>query len=609
MLWNETHRDVHPQPVSYDEIRDLTIEYAPAIKAIDSSAQILGPSVWGWSAYFWSALDVEPGEVWEQDRDNHGGTPFLEWYLQQMLAYEQQNGQRILDYLDIHYYPQAPNVSLTDIVDQATQALRLRSTRSLWDPNYHDESWIDDKVRLIPRMREWINTNYPSTKLAITEYNWGALQHINGALAQADVLGIFGREGLDMASLWGPTQGDDPWAFAFRLYRNYDNNGSAFGDISIGASSVDQDRLAVYAGLRSSDDALTVIVINKTEADMTSEMTLSGFRPSGDAQLYRYGEANLNAIEQEANQVFSGNTFEATYPASSVSLFIIRLLNELVADFGTRGLWHYNGGAWNRISTGNASGLSNYQGGVLSDFDTSGLYVYHGAWTRISTGNADDDGGAVAIGSDLYVDFGSSGLWKFDGVTWARISTGDAEGLETYDNKLVADLGSFGLYMYDDTWIRISAGDAEVMVAGETALYVDFGAAGLWKYDGAGTWARISTGNAEALEDYNNQLVADFGTSGLYLYDGSWTRISSGNAEGMISIGSALYVDFGPSGLWKFDGVIWTRISTGNAEDLGIFGNSLVADFGVYGFYEYDGSTWTRISTGNCEDMEDVDIY
>ena len=112
----------------------------------------------------------------------------------------------------------------------ATQALRLRSTRSIWDPNYPDESWINGTegwptVRLIPRMRDWVASNYPGTKLAITEYNWGALDHINGALAPADALGIFGREGLDLATLWAAPDPDQPGAFAFRMYRNYDGPG------------------------------------------------------------------------------------------------------------------------------------------------------------------------------------------------------------------------------------------------------------------------------------------------------------------------------------------------------------------------------------------------
>ncbi len=48
MLWNSTHRDVHPQPTSYDELRDRTYHYAAAIKEQDPGAKTLGPVLWVW---------------------------------------------------------------------------------------------------------------------------------------------------------------------------------------------------------------------------------------------------------------------------------------------------------------------------------------------------------------------------------------------------------------------------------------------------------------------------------------------------------------------------------------------------------------------------------
>src|SRR6201999_1082413 len=135
--------------------------------------------------------------------------------------------------------------------------------QSLWNPNYTDESWTKDlgldPVMLIPRMRAWVQKYYPGTKLSISEYNWGGLESINGALAQADVLGIFGREGLDLATMWDPPASNQPGAFAFRMFRNYDGAGAAFGGTSVRAVSADQSRVAVYAALRA-DGALTIIL-------------------------------------------------------------------------------------------------------------------------------------------------------------------------------------------------------------------------------------------------------------------------------------------------------------------------------------------------------------
>src|SRR5207244_13299853 len=128
-------------------------------------------------------------------------------------------------YLDVHYYPQASGVD-SPASDPATQQLRIRSTRSLDDPNYTDESWIGVPVNLIPRLKAWIADNYPGTKLAITEYRWGGEKDASGAVALAVVLGTFGRDGVDMASYWQSPPIASPAGAAFRLYRNYEGHGA-----------------------------------------------------------------------------------------------------------------------------------------------------------------------------------------------------------------------------------------------------------------------------------------------------------------------------------------------------------------------------------------------
>lgn len=327
-LWNSTQRDVHPQPVSYDELYSRTVAYASAVKVADPGAKLLGPVAWGWDEYFYSAKDVADGGSWwdtRSDRKAHGDVPLVEWYLQQMHAYELSHGTRLVDYLDLHMYPQANGVALSPAGSAATQQLRLRSTRSLWDPTYLDESWIGQAVDLIPMMRTWVTNDYPGTKLALSEYNWGALDHINGAVAQADVLGIFGREGLDLATLWDPPTTGQPGAYAFRMYRNYDGLHHRFGDTSVPAASADQGRLAVYAALRAGDGALTLMVVNKSLTEtLTSSLALSGFAPAPLASVYRYSAANLHQIVHQPDQVVTISGFTSDYPPQSITLFVLQ---------------------------------------------------------------------------------------------------------------------------------------------------------------------------------------------------------------------------------------------------------------------------------------------
>src|SRR5207253_2346514 len=148
----------------------------------------------------------------------------------------------------------------SDNVTASMQLIRNKSTRSLWDPNYTDQSWIADKVQLIPRLRNWANTYYyPGTPIGITEYNWGAEGHINGATTQADIYGIFGREALDIGARWTTPDASTPTYKAMKMYRNYDSNRSGFGDTSVSAAVPNPDNLSAFAAVRTSDSALTVM--------------------------------------------------------------------------------------------------------------------------------------------------------------------------------------------------------------------------------------------------------------------------------------------------------------------------------------------------------------
>ncbi len=167
-------------------------------------------------------------------------------------------------------------------------------------------------------MKEWAQ-RYPGTKTAISEYNWGALDTINGALAQADVLGIFGREGLDLATLWAPPDPGEPGTFAFRMFRNYDGKGATFGETSLRATSDDPDKLATYAAQRA-DKTLTIVVINKSGDNLTSSIALQNANVQDSAHVYRYGAGRLDAIERGDDIKVASSALSATFPANSITL-------------------------------------------------------------------------------------------------------------------------------------------------------------------------------------------------------------------------------------------------------------------------------------------------
>jgi hypothetical protein len=359
--WDGGHRDVHPNPSTYDEVTNNGIATAKAIKTADPTAHVNGPVVDFWWNYFYSKEDIESGwdsgigcfQPWSNptDRQAHNGIPFIEYYLQQFSAASQTYGARLLDYLDLHTYFAATyngnGVGLTTAGDTGEQQARLNSTRVFWDPTYTDPNYPQPNYptdanyttscnvplqppQLIPMAQAWVAKDYPGTKIAFTEYNWGGQENINGAVAQADVLGIFGSYGLDMATLWGPPDPTTqvPGLMAYEIYRNYDGSNSKFGDVALNSSSVNQGTLSVYGALRTSDNAVTVMVINKTYGDLTATVSLANLSPSGaTAQAFLYSNANLNAIvaQPAVNLTTAGTTttISTTFPAQSITLLVV----------------------------------------------------------------------------------------------------------------------------------------------------------------------------------------------------------------------------------------------------------------------------------------------
>jgi hypothetical protein len=323
-IWQSTHRDVHPIGPTMQEIRDKFFDYAGMVKGVDPSAVVLAPEEWGWSGYFYSGYDQQYGGQhgygFLPDRSTNGGWDYCPWLLDQFRQRATNTNQRLLDYFTLHYYPQSGEFGSD--VSTSMQLLRNRSTRSLWDTNYVDESWINSVVMLVPRMKGWVAAYYPGTKIGVTEYNWGAESHINGATAQADIYGIFGREGLDLGTRWTTPTNTSPTYKAMKMYRNYDGNKSGFGETSVLANGPNPDLVSTFAAVRASDGALTIMAINKQLlASAPATIGWTNFLPSGTAQVWRLSSAN--AITRLSDIAFTGNTLSNTLPAQSITLFVV----------------------------------------------------------------------------------------------------------------------------------------------------------------------------------------------------------------------------------------------------------------------------------------------
>jgi hypothetical protein len=316
-IWHVTHRDVHPEAPTYDELWEMTETYGAAIKAKDPDAQVFGPTTWGWCGYFFSSAD---NCVDGPDRQSHGGTPFLEWYLQQLNEYKEENGVSLVDYLDIHYYPQENGIPSENESTYVAKR-RFQSLKTLYDPTFVDQSWIQEPIRLIPRMKEMIEQHNPGMKLAITEYNFGNSNGITSGLAQAEALAIFGREGVDLATRFGALDPNTPMEDAFKLYLNYDGKGSKIEGTSVKTVSSNVDAVGAFT-IEGKNGELYVLLFNKDVVARSAD--LSGTIPvNAVVETYRFtSEERLKNVELPLTNSEAGLQF--TLPARSATLLVVR---------------------------------------------------------------------------------------------------------------------------------------------------------------------------------------------------------------------------------------------------------------------------------------------
>ena len=287
-IWGSTHRDVHPNPTAYNELRDTYLAEARKLKLWDPKAVRLGPVSCCWW-FYWNGAN-------NNDKGAHAGVDLDPWWLnevywQDKIAIPQQ---RSLDVFDIHAYPDGPDTS--GWTQAQLQALSCRIYRDYWDPSYVSESgdinqywttFLQPNKTIpfrLPRMRAIANMTYPGTPLSVTEWsaNFAGESDFSTALADADAYGILGRERAYLASRWVAPVPGNPNYLALKLYRNYDGNHSEFQPTSMSAANNgDPDLFSSYGSLNAAGTTMTAMILNKDPSNIAQvQFAFNGFTPS-----------------------------------------------------------------------------------------------------------------------------------------------------------------------------------------------------------------------------------------------------------------------------------------------------------------------------------------
>lgn len=355
-LWSRSHPMLHPEQTTYEELFEKTKLVASTVHKISPRTEIVGPMFYGWGdAARWGYNDYGFDKEFRSKNDSYNW--FVDFYLDSLHQMEEKYGERFLDIISFHWYPEATGTETrytsgakkgqlvrivnTSTADGATPtqliaadviAARLQAPRTLWDNTYKENSYVGNELRILPRsqrsllqaIKYSINTYYPGTKIAFTEFEYDAEGHWSGGLALADVLGIFGREDVYLATKWNKFQSYS--TAAYKLYLNYDGNGNGFGTTSVQDVFTDTVKMASYASL-DEEGNLHIIAINKTENALPANFVLQNGVYS-DGVVYGFDQNSANILQMGTIDNIDNSGFSYSLPAYSALHFILNVVKQ-----------------------------------------------------------------------------------------------------------------------------------------------------------------------------------------------------------------------------------------------------------------------------------------
>ena len=325
-IWGSTHRDVHPNPTGYNEMRDTFLTEAGVVETYDPQAVLFAPVSCCWY-FYWNGANGG-------DKGAHSGIDFLPWWLNEIFWSDTLSLTRTLDAFDVHAYPDAPD-NISSMTHAQQQAATLRIYRDYWDPTYVSESGAINQQFVtqiqplrtipfrIPRMRGMLNMIYPGTPLSITEWSaaFAGESDFSTALADADAYGILGRERVKYAARWTSPVSANPNYLALKLYRNYDGAHSTFAGTSVSAvHNADPNLFSAYSSLSQAGTTMTLMVVNKdpvNEARVT--FALNNYTPTSYT-TYSISAASPTAIASTSSLAWNP---QQTFPPYSATIVVV----------------------------------------------------------------------------------------------------------------------------------------------------------------------------------------------------------------------------------------------------------------------------------------------
>jgi len=311
-IWSSTHDDVMPTQPTAEAFLQLYFAVAKKARALYPGIKLTGPvspNEWQW--YNWNNATVTGTDGKQY--------PWLEYFIKRVAEEEQSSGIRLLDVIDLHFYPSSSNAS--DVVQYGRvffdstyafpEANGVKNVNGSWDNSIQ----IED---IFGRCRNWLN-QYMGPNNGVTfglsEAGTG-LNNNASALAvwYASTMGEFMKNGVEYFSPW--TWAPGMWE-TLHLFSRYNKT------INVQAVSSDEQNVSAYTTANSTGDSLTISLVNRSASQAeTVTLNFPDFQLSGNP-VTTQTLSNLPATETFVSQTDNAMVTSSVTPtANAIQLTI-----------------------------------------------------------------------------------------------------------------------------------------------------------------------------------------------------------------------------------------------------------------------------------------------
>jgi hypothetical protein len=329
-IWSGTHDDVMPKQISAQEFMKRYITLAKKARALDPEIKLVGPvtaNEWQW--YNWDGKTVS---------ENGKNYPWLEYFIKSLAEEQKKSGIRLLDVLDIHFYPASKKA------EEIVQMHRIYFDKTYNFPEANGIKTINGgydnsitKEHIFSRCNDWLNqylgTGHGVT-LGLTET--GIDESIPASVTAvwyASTLGEFMKNDVEIFTPW--TWKTGMWE-VMHLMSNYNQA------MSVKGISSNETMVSAYPSVNVSKDSMAVVLINRsTEKNEPVTVSFKNFIPmQGAAALFSlaglpatetFKSHTQNALKKATYNV-AGNTLSLTLPAMSVTTILLKSGGEILGN-------------------------------------------------------------------------------------------------------------------------------------------------------------------------------------------------------------------------------------------------------------------------------------